>query len=147
MLASNCQIEYHFAGDSVPTLDGARVNSGPLYKMIAARFAAWQGCKVANNSDWLPIHQDCINDLDFLRSDRKHLVITFPYHAMKDSGMYAGWFDYTLYIYPDLVFNYTLSITGPGSRGVVAGIKDYFYDLFRESLDTVINESISEVVS
>ena len=118
-----------------------------LYQHIAKCLRAHENCRKTGNTEWLSRHGATINHLvdvympsgsgidrgtklDFDRSKPNRLVFTAPYHHMNDGGMYDGWTDHDIIVYPDLSFGFDLYIGGRNRNQ----IKDYLGDTFAEAL-------------
>jgi hypothetical protein len=78
-------------------------------------------------------------DLD--KSDgRSRIVLETAFHHMNDGGMYDGWTEHTITITPDLLFGFSLRISGRDRNQ----IKEYLHDVFTQALDA---EYVQEAVS
>lgn len=122
-----------------------------LYQELASLITARQNCINSNNQEWLGRHEDrikalvkqympsgsgvdCGTKLDIDASNGDKLVFTFSYHHMNDGGYYDGWTDHKAIVTPSLAFGFSMRITGRDRNQ----IKDYFHDIFRESLESAL---------
>lgn len=62
----------------------------------------------------------------------KKLMFETSYHHMNENGFYDGWTEHTITVIPDLVLDFTLSISGRNKRD----IKDYVYEVFETWLNS-----------
>lgn len=124
-----------------------------IYRKLATHFKAYQNCIMSNNTDWQQKHRETIEDIisnhfpsgsglnslthfSFTRSKVNKLVVYTSYHAMNDNGYYDKYIDFTLTIKPSLQFGFDLSIVG--NFGKYQDVKEYLYDLYSETLETII---------
>jgi hypothetical protein len=133
-----------------------------LYKELAQRIQARKTCSEKNSLEWFVKHGEFAEKLldqlpqgsgldytwhiDYDHSSDNRVILTMSYHAMADSGMYDRVIDFTLTIAPSLIFDFDLSIVG--NFGKYQDIKDYLYDILRESLgQTIDTEKIAATIS
>jgi len=118
----------------------------PLYQQIASVVNARLNCEKADNTEWYEKHTKTLNDLkdmlprgsgidgeneiDLVQSTGEKLVIHTSFHHMNDVGMYDGWTDHTIRVYPSLIHGIRLTISGRNRRD----IKDYLYYVFDYAL-------------
>lgn len=123
-----------------------------VYSEIASLLLAAENCRKYSNVKWLDKHItkigeivsnhapsgsgiDCGTKFDENASNPEKLVFTFEYHHMNEAGYYDGWTSHKAIVTPSLSFGYRLRITG-SDRNMV---KDYFYDLFNDFLETELS--------
>ena len=118
-----------------------------VYQKIATLVAAIHHCRAIGNTEWEERHELEIErlvkihlphgsgldagvnfKLDLSSADK--LVFLTAFHHMNEHGYYDGWSNHALTVRPSLAFGYDLKIGGPNRND----IKDYLYDIFRESL-------------
>ena len=120
-----------------------------VYQELASSFIAMENCIKAKNDTWQDKHK---NKIDYIinnifphgsgidgkteimleKCNENRLVFNSEYHCMDQNGYYDGWINFTIKITADLVFGYTLVITG--SFGKYSHIKDYLHDAFHYAL-------------
>lgn len=125
----------------------------PLYQVIARTMNARANCIQSGNAEWKDRHEGRIESLvkehmprgcgfdvgtliDWDKSTENRLVFTTEFHHMDENGSYDGWSQHDVIIQPDLGFGYNLRITGVDRND----IKDYIADVFRTTLDTMVDE-------
>lgn len=88
--------------------------------------------KIADEMDTAPHGSGIDSDvvLDISKSNRNKLIFLVSYHHINETGFYDGWTDHKIIVTPDLVFGYTVKITGRDRNF----IKDYLADIFNEWL-------------
>ena len=119
-----------------------------VYQQLSAKLGAMKNCIESGNDEWYNKHEDAVDGIVhvYLPSgsgvdsgceiDKDHhekLIINSSYHVMNENGMYDGWIDFRVTVYPSLQFGFRLQIVG--NFGKHQDIKDYLYDLFNEALD------------
>lgn len=116
-----------------------------LYQTIYHRLIAIENSSKKGYADWQGIHTQALNDilkqlphgsgidstytLD-LTADNKGFVLRFEYHHMNEHGGYCGWSKYSMYVRPDFIGGFELTVLGSNKNGT----KDYLMDTFYSSL-------------
>lgn len=77
---------------------------------------------------------DSGTEIDVESSGRLRLVLTTAYHHMNDGGFYDGWTSHTITVRPDLLFGFTLTISGKDKND----IKDYIGKVFTNALNAEV---------
>ena len=122
-----------------------------LYKKIAnvtgwtpltAEFKIEKMDKLDELSNLLPsgsgIDSGCTIDEE--KSTRNKIVIHSSFHHMDENGFYCGWSEFTVTAIPDFMNDFNLKIVGNHAiYPAFSDIKDYLYELFRESLNKDID--------
>lgn len=67
-----------------------------------------------------------------VRSNSRRLVFKTSFHHMNENGFYDGWTEHTVTVLPDLLYGFTLTISGKNRNG----IKDLIHDRFNEYLNS-----------
>ena len=134
---------------------GGRKMNRKVYQELARLVLARQNCIKSNNHEWKDKHEtrinfivknflpsgsgiDSGNTIDLEKSNDEKLIIYSSFHAMNEDGYCDRWIDFTLIVKPSLSFGILLDIKGKfGNR---QDIKEYLYDIYRESLEQVIEE-------
>jgi hypothetical protein len=119
-----------------------------LYKQIANLCVAEKHCfpdwklkhreRLINYAqNYLPhgsgIDLGCEIDID--KSGVDKIIIKFSYHFMDQSGMYDGWEDYNLILFPDFVNGFSIKSIGRNRDDAI----DYFYDTFDYALRQLVD--------
>ena len=74
--------------------------------------------------------------IDEEKSTKNKIVIHSSFHHMDENGFYCGWSEFTVTAIPDFMNNFNLKIVGNNAiYPAFSDIKDYLYELFRESLN------------
>jgi len=122
------------------------------YQQIASVLLARNNCSASGNTEWRHRHEDTIaatvknhmpsgsgfdngTVLDE-SSTPQRLVFTTSFHHMDDNGYYCGWSDHSVIVTPDLVFGFSLRVTGRNVRD----IKDYIAEIFSDCLGRDIDD-------
>ncbi len=134
------------------------MKNNTVLNALASAIAARANCakKLATHRDWFDRHSatieriekdylpsgsgiDCGTKVDLseprgmARSNgHSRIVLTLSYHHMNEGGMYDGWTEHTVTVTPDLLFGYTLKISGRDRND----IRDYLNDVLTTALDT-----------
>jgi hypothetical protein len=131
----------------------------PLYKELAGTIQARLNCEKMGNWEWFSMHEKKIDDMarshlpsgsgidsgctiDIEKSTGNRIVIDSSYHTMSDMGYYGRWIDFTVTVKPDLICDFTLTISGKFGRD--QDLKDYLYDTFDMALRHMIGEPETE---
>lgn len=118
-----------------------------LYQHIASTLDALRRCEETNNNEWSTKHSNLLlwieknllpsgagfdngTKIDFENSSTNKLVFETAFHHMNDVGYYDGWTKHKITLRPDLIFGFTLSISGPDRNN----IKDYIHETFEYTL-------------
>jgi hypothetical protein len=80
--------------------------------------------------------------IDMRKSTGNRIVINSSYHTMSGMGYYGRWIDFTVTAKPDLICDFTLTISGKFGRD--QDLKDYLYDTFDMALRHMIREPETE---
>ena len=81
--------------------------------------------------------------IDEEKSTENKIVIRSSFHHMDENG-YCGWSEFTVTVIPDFMNDFNLKIVGNNAiYPAFSYIKDYLYELFRESLNENIVKSVS----
>ena len=115
--------------------------------------------KIANVTGWTPLTNEFkikkMDELDELsnllpsgsgidsgctideeKSTKNKIVIHSSFHHMDENGFYCGWSEFTVTAIPDFMNYFNLKIVGNNAiYPAFSDIKDYLYELFRESLN------------
>lgn len=75
---------------------------------------------------------DSGTQFDFDKSKSNRLVFNTEFHHMNSNGYYDGWTSHNVTIKPDLVFGFTIAISGRDRNE----IKDYIADAFHHALSS-----------
>ena len=67
-------------------------------------------------------------------STSNKLIFSADFHHMNEHGFYCGWSEHKVIIKPNLIFGFSMRITGRDERG----IKDYIADTFHYILDSEV---------
>lgn len=67
-----------------------------------------------------------------VRSNSRRLVFRTAFHHMDSNGFYTVWTDHTVVVVPDLLYGFTLTISGKD----IDAIKAVIHDAFNEYLNT-----------
>lgn len=113
---------------------------------IVSRIVAIRNCQQSGNEEWEAKHKVALRELqsdlpsgsgidngtqiDAEASTQQRLVLHTAFHHMNDAGMYDGWTEHTITVRPDLLFGFTLSISGRDRND----IKDYLNDVYTMAL-------------
>jgi len=123
-----------------------------IYQELASRLTALANCRWTGNMEWEDKHGGAImnimesapsgsgfdsgtnidiNDLvvpnSYGRSKfRDVLKFNTSFHHMDESGMYCGCTEHVVTVRPSLLFEFTISISGPNRNN----IKDFIHDVF-----------------
>ena len=74
--------------------------------------------------------------IDEEKSTKNKIVIHSSFHHMDENGFYCGWSEFTVTAIPDFMNYFNLKIVGNNAiYPAFSDIKDYLYELFRESLN------------
>jgi len=122
----------------------------PLYQRIALTIDARLRCEERNNTEWYVRHTDVLNalknklphgsgidgenEIDLKQSTEGKIVIHISFHHMNDTGMYDGWTEHTIRVYPSLIHGIRLTISGRDRND----IKAYLYETFDYALQKEI---------
>jgi len=122
-----------------------------LYQELASKIDARITCAQKGNTEWYDKHEQDILSLidkympagsgfdsgthiDFDKSTGERIVFNTSFHHMDEMGGYDGWTEHTITVKPSLIFGYVLTISGRNRNQ----IKEYMYDVFSSTLNTVI---------
>jgi len=128
-----------------------------LYVVLAQTLRAYKSCLKSKNSEWINKHQRALEalvsehmpsgagidngvKLSLQESLGEKLVFHTSYHHMNEVGMYDGWTDHTVKVYPSLAFGITISISGHNRND----IKSYLHDVFHEALTKEVCDATKE---
>jgi hypothetical protein len=131
-----------------------------VYRIIASLLLAQQNCKASGSTEWLERHTNRIFDivkeclpsgggfdngtaLDAGASSPEKIVFRTSFHHMSESGMYDGWTEHTVRVYPSLASEFRLTISGCDRNG----IKEYIYNAFFDALREEFKEETAKVVA
>jgi hypothetical protein len=78
---------------------------------------------------------DAGTSIDFDASNKDRLVFTTEFHHMDDNGFYDGWTDHRVIVKPDLLFGFSLRITGRNKRDIKDHIGDVFHTWLSEEVE------------
>lgn len=114
-----------------------------LYKELALLVTAIDNCEKSKNASWQERHATRLEML--VRNHMPHgagidtgtkfrldlsspnkLVFAAPFHHMDENGGYYGWTKHNILVYPDLLSDIRLSISGPNRND----IKEYLHETF-----------------
>lgn len=119
-----------------------------LYQSLAGLAQARINCIKNNNQEWLEKHTDKIETLlyalphgsgingkwyvDYTKTHGNKITLTNTYDTMNENGYYDTVVNFSLTILPSLQFGFEMHIRG--NFGKYQDVKDYLYDILRESL-------------
>jgi len=122
-----------------------------IYRALAVSIEARKNCIEKNNTEWQEKHEDNIdNTIDTAPSgsgfdngteiilekcSRKQLVFSTAFHHMNENGYYTNWTEHTITIKPDLLFGFTIHVSGKNQNQ----IKEYIEDTFATWLESYEN--------
>ena len=116
-----------------------------LYQAIYHRLIAIENCSKMHNAEWQSIHTEALNNIIKqlphgsgidstytvdLTADNKGVILMFDYHHMDECGGYCGWSKYSVYVKPEFIGGFELTVLGSNKNGT----KDYLIDTFYSSL-------------
>jgi hypothetical protein len=124
-----------------------------LYQQLAHRVQAMKNCELSGNTEWLEKHRlaaekladeflpsgsgfDSGSRIDLVDSAGERLVLYTQFHHMNESGMYDGWTEHTIRVYPSLLFEIRLTISGRNRNE----IKDLIHEEFHVALTEEVND-------
>lgn len=124
----------------------------PLYQALASLLIAIQNCEKSGNTAWRSKHRDVIETLvrrhmpsgsgfdngttlDLDASTGEKLIFRTSFHHMTEHGVYDGWTEHTVRVYPSLAFRYRLTIDGPDRNEIKELIGQSFDLSLREEVD------------
>jgi hypothetical protein len=131
-----------------------------LIGQLANAIVAHNNCVQSGNEEWQDKWADKIRQIereelpsgsgidsgtkvDMAQSDgRTKIVLTTAYHHMDENGMYAGWTHHRVVIVADLLFGFSLRITGKDHNQ----IKDYLHDVFSTALSEEYADATVEAI-
>jgi hypothetical protein len=134
-----------------------------LAHYIAAKIFARSGSLKAGNLEWFNRHTESINKavsqfmpsgsgfdngttIDLSSGDGSRLIFTTSFHHMNPDGFYTHWTEHKVTVKPDLVFGFTVQVSGRNDNDV----KSYIGDVFHDALSTRVDangEAATEVTS
>jgi hypothetical protein len=123
-----------------------------IYQELASRLTALANCRTTGDTQWNDRHGGIImnimesapsgsgfdsgtsidiDDLVVPNSNGKSefrdvLKFNTTFHHMDQNGMYCGWTEHMVTVRPSLLFEFTISISGPNRDSV----KDFIHDMF-----------------
>jgi hypothetical protein len=118
---------------------------------LSNRVVAVDNCLKSNSQNWLDKHREAIkllvgnylphgsgidNGVHFIETESTEtkLVFMLDYHHMNDNGMYDGWTNHIIRVYP--TFNgINMTISGRDRNQ----IKEYLHDVFYTALTTELD--------
>lgn len=120
-----------------------------VYQRIAHLLVAIENCRKTENDFWQAQHTANLNSLvkeklpggsgfdsgttlDMDRSSGESLVLHTSFHHMDENGCYDGWTDHCIRVYPDLLFDFRITVSGRDRNGVKEFIADTFHHVLNE---------------
>jgi hypothetical protein len=113
-----------------------------------------QSCEASGNSEWSRKHRERIETLvqkhfpsgsgfdvgtgiDLDASSEEKLVLHTSFHHMNEGGMYDGWTDHIIRVYPSLAFGFRTTISGRDRNQ----IKEYMGECFCNALSAEVTDA------
>lgn len=125
------------------------------YIALAESIQAGANCAASGNEEWLErwtgrIERimetapsgsgfDSGTEIDVSKCTDERLVFTTSYHHMNENGMYDGWTDHTITVKANLLFGFTVSVSGRNRND----IKEYIAEVFNDWLSMEEESTIS----
>lgn len=120
------------------------------YEAIARSLNAYNNCITSNNKEWEEKHLEKINEymesspsgsgidsgtmINFFHSTDNRLEFDLDFHHMNENGMYDGWTSHSVIVKPDLMFGFSLKITGKNRNMIKEYLNDVFYSWLNEEV-------------
>ncbi len=125
-----------------------------VYEAIAHTFEARANCIQSLNHEWQGKHENIILDIvseclpsgsgfdngtqfDFNASQADRLVFQTAFHHMNDNGMYDGWTQHEVIVWPSLAHHFRVEVRGKNRND----IKEHIRGCFAEALATILRPS------
>lgn len=123
-----------------------------VYQAIARSLDAHKRCAKEPNHPWTEKHKDNIERivkdhmphgsgfdngtrLDYEKSSATRLVFDTAFHHMDDNGFYCSWTEHTVTVEAELLFGFTLKVSGRDKRGIKEHIRDEFHYCLSEEIE------------